>query len=87
MTGQINFIPKAPIWHMSLNHVWVECPNCKSYNTAQTSVTVGHGAEMYSVPYNLPECPECGQPFDWSDEAIEAACKYSSDYKKLMQKG
>lgn len=77
---------KAPIWHVSTTHVWVECPTCKSYNTAQTSIMVGHGKERHSIPYNLERCPDCNQLFDWSDEAIEKACKYSSEYLKLMRK-
>ena len=87
MKGQMELFEKAkaPIWHMSLNHVWVECPSCKSYNTAQTFVMCGHGKEAHLVPYNLPRCPECNQLFDWSDEAIEKACKYSKDYPRNTQ--
>lgn len=81
-TYQTSIIPLAPVWHMSLNHCWVECPICKSYNTAQGSIMVGMGKDRHSIPVELPNCPECGQAFDWSDEAIEKACKYSKDYPR-----
>ena len=78
-------IPKAPIWHVSLNHVWEECPNCHVQNRAQkwTKVGFGPGAEYQWV--NLARCPECGQEFDWSAEAIEKSCKYSKDYLKAAR--
>lgn len=83
MSGyQLSIIPLAPVWHVSLNHVWVECPVCKDYNTAQTDIMVGYGKDRHSEPYNLPQCPKCGQVFDWSEEAIEKACKYSKDYPR-----
>ena len=82
MQGQMELFAKAPIWHVSLNHCWVECPNCHSYNTAQTMVKIGYGKDAHYVPHNLPNCPECGQLFDWSYEAIEKACKYSKDYPR-----
>lgn len=81
-TYQTSIIPLAPIWHVSMTHVWVECPICKDYNTAQSSVSVGHGKEQHIIPVNLPSCPRCGQVFDWSDEAIERACKYAKDYPR-----
>lgn len=79
---QTSIIPLAPVWHVSLTHVWVECPICKSYNTAQGSTMVGMGRDRHSIPVNYPNCPECGQSFDWSDEAIEKACKYAKDYPR-----
>lgn len=75
-------IPKAPIWHVSLNHVWEECPNCKIVNKAQDDVRVGYGAEAHYIYVNRERCINCGQLFDWSDEAIEKACKYSKDYPR-----
>ena len=75
-------IPKAPIWHVSLNHVWEECPNCKIVNKAQDDVRVGYGAEAHYISVNRERCINCGQLFDWSDEAIEKACKYSKDYPR-----
>lgn len=81
MKGQMTLFEKAkaPIWHVSLNHVWEECPNCHAYNKAQVYHRSPYRGE-YGYYENLERCPECGQLFDWSDEAIEKACKYSKDY-------
>ena len=76
-------IPKAPIYHMSLNHVWEECPNCKAYNKATVYEIPRGGGDGYWV--ELPECPECGQKFDWSEEAVEAACKKTKEYIKAEE--
>lgn len=75
-------IPKAPIWHMSLNHIWEECPTCKIVNKAQDNVRVGYGADAHYIYVNRDRYINCGQLFDWSDEAIEKACKYSKDYPR-----
>ena len=79
MKGQMTLFEKAkaPIYHVSLNHVWEECPTCKAYNKA-THFERGTDGRFYWV--RNERCPECNQLFDWSDEAIEKACKYSKDY-------
>lgn len=82
MKGQMTFIKKPPVWHVSLTHVWVECPTCKSYNTAQGWEWQGYGKEREKVPVNLPECPECKQPFDWSEAAVEKATVYAKNYPR-----
>lgn len=84
MERQISFIRKAPIWHISLNHVWEECPNCKAYNKASKWVPGYFGHDGYWQ--ELDACPDCGQLFDWSEEAIEKACKYSKDYLETKGK-
>lgn len=88
MKGQMELFEqaKAPIWHLSLNHHWVECPNCKSYNTAITEKMVGYGKDRHLESFQEERCPECGQLFDWSQAAVEAATKYSRDYLKAMEK-
>lgn len=78
--GQLSIMAKAPIWHMSLNHVWSECPTCGVENRANERKPTADGQSWYTVNYE--KCPVCGQLFDWSDEAIEKACKYSKDYPK-----
>lgn len=70
-------IPKAPIYHVSLNHVWEECPTCKAYNKATRSER-GADGRFYWVK-NI-RCPDCNQLFDWNDKAVEKATKYSKDY-------
>ena len=87
MNGQLEMFEqaKAPIWHFSLNHVWEECPTCHVQNKSQKFVKVGYGAESQYVWVNRARCPECGQLFDWSDEAIEKVAKYSKDYLKAQQ--
>ena len=79
MQGQLSLFEnkKAPVYHVSLNHVWEECPTCKAYNKA-THFERGADGRFYWV--RDERCPECNQLFDWSDEAIEKACKYSKDY-------
>lgn len=76
---------RAPIWHLSLNHHWVECPKCKSYNTATRDIMVGYGKERHLEEVPNERCPECGQLFDWSEAAVEAATKYSKDYLKALE--
>lgn len=68
---------KAPIYHVSLNHVWEECPTCKAYNKATHDV---RGADGRFYPMRYERCPECNQLFDWSENAVEKATKYSKDY-------
>jgi phage FluMu protein Com len=70
-------VAKAPIYHVSLNHVWEECPKCKAYNKATHDVR-GADGRFYWV--RNERCPECNQLFDWSDDAVEKATKYSKDY-------
>lgn len=77
-------IPRAPIYHYSLNHVWEECPNCKAYNKASIWVRTWDGRDGFWK--ELERCPECGQLFDWSDEAIEKAAKKSKDYLEAERK-
>lgn len=76
----MSFIPRAPIWHFSMTHIWEECPNCKAYNKAQKWITGSFGNDGFYQ--DLPECPECGQPFDWSPEALERAAVYAKDYPR-----
>ena len=70
-------IPKAPIYHVSLNHVWEECPTCKAYNKATHDV---RGVDGRFYPMRYERCPECNQLFDWSETAVKKATKYSKDY-------
>ena len=77
-------IPKAPIYHVSLNHVWEECPTCKAYNKA-TKFVIPRGGQGYWQ--HLERCPECNQLFDWNDEAVEKATKYSKDYLEKKKNG
>lgn len=79
MQGQLSLFEdkKAPVYHVSLNHVWEECPTCKAYNKVTHSE---RGADGWYYWVKNERCPECGQVFDWSDEAVEKATKYSKDY-------
>lgn len=70
-------IAKAPIYHVSLTAVWNECPNCK--NTEHIGDTKVGPTGGYYIDQNK-RCPKCGQLFDWSDAAVEAATKYSKEY-------
>lgn len=83
-TGQLSFIRKAPIYHVSLNHVWEECPTCKAYNKA-TVWERGRYPDYEGYWRKLDACPECGQIFDWDEDAVEAATKYSKDYPRAKE--
>lgn len=78
--NQPTFIPKAPIYHFSMTHVWEECPTCKAYNKASKSEYSYISKSWYTIQFK--ECPECGQPFNWDAKALEDAAVYAKDYPR-----
>lgn len=75
---------KAPIYHFSLTAVWNECPTCRTQPSHIGDTRIARGGGYY---IDKPgRCPYCRQLLDWSDEAIEAAAKYSKDYIKANEK-
>lgn len=85
MQGQLSLFDKqkkAPVYHVSLNHVWEECPDCKAYNKA-TSYERGIDGK-YHWRKNA-RCPVCGLLFDWSEEAVERACIYTKEYIRAVK--
>jgi hypothetical protein len=82
MNGQLELFEqaKAPIYRFGLSAVWNECPNCRTQPSKIGDTKFIRGGGHY---IDQPErCPYCGQLLDWSDEAIEAAAKYSKDYPR-----
>lgn len=76
--------PRPVIWHVSLNHIWEECPNCKVVNRSQEWKQIGFWKNNHWEWVNRDKCPECGQVFDWSPGALESVTKYSATYLKAI---
>ena len=71
-------IPKVPVYHMSLSHVWEECPNCKGQNRLSVQKTAFNG-EFYTE--YLEKCPDCGQALKWDWDEIDKKAKKTTDIK------
>ena len=77
-----NCEPVVPKWHMSLDHVWCECPKCK---TKPDGLTWWH-PPIYGISdsgyteYNT-HCPWCGQPMLWDWDEIDRQSTQSADWK------
>lgn len=80
---QLSFIKKPVIYHISLTSVYEECPNCHAINKATEDKYNKWTDSYYKIYY--ASCPKCGQLFDWDEEAVEKATKYSKEYKQAMK--
>lgn len=71
-------IPKLPVYHISLSHVWEECPNCKGQN--RLSIRKLGLSGNYYTEY-LDRCPDCGQSILWDWDQIDKNAKKTADVK------
>lgn len=82
-TQQLSIFKKPVIYHYSLTCIWEECPTCGTINRATLSKWDSYEQKYYTQYFS--ECPECGQAFDWSDEALESVAKYTKEYRQAMK--